>query len=350
MRPDLSAARRDGRIGAIIEVPFMSVLPTPRGDADPALAGRRVWVAGHRGMVGAALLRRLAREGAEVLTVARAELDLRRQAETEAWMLRHRPEFVFIAAAKVGGILANESYPGAFLYDNLMIQTNIVEAARQAGAAKVMLLGSSCIYPRLAPQPIAEDSLLTGPLEETNQWYAVAKIAGVKLAQAYRREYGMDVISVMPTNLYGPGDNYHPRDSHVAAALLRRIHEAKLAGAERVVIWGSGTPLREFMHVDDLADACVFLMRVWESGEPINIGSGQEVSILELAQLVAGVVGWTGRFELDGGKPDGTPRKRLDTRVLDATGWRPSIGLREGLADAYADFLRRWEAGALAVG
>jgi GDP-L-fucose synthase len=316
-------------------------------DAGLDLAGRRVWVAGHRGMVGAALLRRLAREGAEVLTVARAELDLRRQAETEAWIARNRPEFIFIAAAKVGGILANDSYPGAFLYDNLMIQTNIVEAARHAGARKVMLLGSSCIYPRLAPQPIAEDSLLTGPLEETNQWYAVAKIAGVKLAQAYRREYGMDVVSVMPTNLYGPGDNYHPRDSHVAAALLRRIHQAKLDGAEAVTIWGTGTPLREFMHVDDLADACVFLMRRWDSPDPINIGSGQEVSILELAKLVAEVVGWTGTFALDATKPDGTPRKRLDTRVLDATGWRPSIAMREGLTDAYADFQKRLAAGHL---
>jgi GDP-L-fucose synthase len=312
-------------------------------------AGRRVWVAGHRGMVGAALVRRLAREGAHLLTVTHAELDLRRQAPTEAWIEHNQPEFIFLAAAKVGGIFANDSYPATFLYDNIMIQANVVEAARRYGTRKVMVLGSSCIYPRLAPQPIHEDSLLTGPLEPTNEWYAIAKIAGVKLVQAYQREYGMRLISAMPTNLYGPHDDYHPLNSHVAAALLRRIHEAKLARAERVVLWGTGTPLREFMHVDDLADALVFMMRHWESPDPVNIGSGQEVTIMELAQLIAEVVGWTGRFEFDSSKPDGTPRKRLDITRLSEAGWQPAITLRDGMADAYKHFCARWDAGEFEV-
>ena len=310
-----------------------------------SLDGRRVWVAGHRGMVGAALMRRMAGEGAVLLTVPHAQLDLRRQSETEDWIARNRPEFILIAAAKVGGILANDTYPAQFLYDNLMIQSNIVEAARRFGAEKVLLLGSSCIYPRLAPQPIPESSLLTGPLEETNQWYAIAKIAGVMLAQAYRREYDLNLISVMPTNLYGPADDYDLHDSHVAAALLRRIHQAKVEKADHVVIWGSGAPLREFLHVDDLADACLFLLKTWEDADPINIGSGQEVSITELATLVAEVVGWTGRSVFDTGKPDGTPRKLLDTTRLTAMGWAPSISLKAGLANAYADFRSRWDAG-----
>jgi GDP-L-fucose synthase len=296
-------------------------------------------------MVGAAMVRRLANEGAQLLTVPHAQLDLRRQAETEAWISRHQPEFIFIAAAKVGGILANDTYSGRFLYDNMMIQANIVEAARQHSVEKLMLFGSTCIYPRMAPQPMPESSLLTGPLEETNQWYAIAKIAGVKLAQAYQREYGMNLISVMPTNLYGPSDNYHLRDSHVAAALLRRIHQAKVNGAETVVLWGSGAPRREFLHVDDLADACVFLMRTWRDFDPINIGSGQEVTIVELATLIAEIVGWDGQFEFDSTKPDGTPRKLVDATKLTALGWRPSISLRAGLANAYADFRARWDAG-----
>jgi GDP-L-fucose synthase len=291
------------------------------------------------------LTRALARENAVLLTVTRDELDLRRQSETEAWIQRQRPEFIFMAAARVGGILANDRYPGRFLYDNLQIQSNIVEAARLAGVAKTMLLGSSCIYPRLAPQPITEDSLLTGPLEETNQWYAIAKIAGVKLAQAYRREYGMDVVSVMPTNLYGPNDEYDLQNSHVAAALLRRIHQARVAGAGQVPIWGTGTPRREFLHVDDLAQACIFLMKTWSDPDPINIGSGQEVTVFELAQLIAEIVGWTGQFVFDRSKPDGTPRKLLDVGRLTALGWTASIPLREGLADAYRDFTARWEAG-----
>ena len=313
-----------------------------------SLAGRRVWVAGHRGMVGSALARALARENVQLLTASRGELDLRRQSDTEAWMRQHRPEIIFMAAARVGGILANDLYPAQFLYDNLQIQSNIVEAARMLGVEKTMLLGSSCIYPRMAPQPITEDSLLTGPLEETNQWYAIAKIAGVKLAQAYRRQYGMNLISVMPTNLYGPNDEYDLQNSHVAAAFLRRIHQAKVEGAAQVTIWGSGTPLREFLHVDDLAQACIFLMKTWSDPDPINIGSGQEVTVFDLARLIADIVGWSGEFVFDGSKPDGTPRKLLDVSRLTGLGWTASIPLREGLADAYGDFKARWEAGEFA--
>jgi GDP-L-fucose synthase len=309
------------------------------------LTGRRVWVAGHRGMVGAALTRALTREDALLLTVSHDELDLRRQSDTEAWMQRHRPEFIFVAAARVGGILANDRYPAQFLYDNLLIQSNVVEAARLVGVEKTMLLGSSCIYPRLAPQPITEDSLLTGPLEKTNQWYAIAKIAGIKLAQAYRRQYGMNLVSVMPTNLYGQNDEYDLENSHVAAALLRRIHQARVEDASQVPIWGTGAPRREFLHVDDLARACIFLMKTWSDPDPINVGSGQEVTVFELARLIADIVGWTGEFVFDSSKPDGTPRKLLDVSRLTALGWTASIPLREGLADAYRDFKARWEAG-----
>jgi GDP-L-fucose synthase len=320
--------------------------------ADPelSLAGRRVWVAGHRGMVGAALLRALAHEDAELLTVTHKELDLRRQDETETWMRRYKPEFIFVAAARVGGIIANDTYPAQFLYDNLMIQANIVEVARLIGVEKTMLLGSSCIYPRLAPQPITEDSLLTGPLEETNEWYAIAKIAGIKLAQAYWRQYGMNMLTVMPTNLYGPADNYDLRNSHVAAALLRRIHQAKQAGATQVTLWGTGTPRREFLHVDDLAQACLFLMKSWNHPDPINIGSGQEVTIIELARLIADVVGWSGEFVFDRTKPDGTPRKLLNVSRLTELGWTASIPLHQGLADAYQDLKARWAAGEFTAG
>ena len=276
------------------------------------LAGKRVWVAGHTGMVGSALVRRLAQEDVTLLSARRSEVDLRRQAETEAWVARNRPEVIFLAAARVGGIHANATYPGQFLYDNLMIQANVVEAARVHGSEKVMILGSSCIYPRLAPQPMPEECLLTGPLEATNQWYAIAKIAGVKLAQAYRRQYGMQVISVMPTNLYGPDDNYHPENSHVLAALLRRFHEAKLRGASEVTIWGTGTPRREFLHSDDLANSCLFLMDAWNDERPINVGSGDEVTIAELAEVIADIVGWRGRLVFDTSKPDGTPRKLVN--------------------------------------
>jgi GDP-L-fucose synthase len=314
-----------------------------------SLAGRRVWVAGHRGMVGSALVRALAHEDARLLTATRGELDLRRQADTEAWMRQNRPEIIFLAAAHVGGIMANETYPAQFIYDNLQIQTNIVEAARQTGVVKTMLLGSSCIYPRLAPQPIQESSLLTGPLEETNEWYAIAKIAGIKLAQAYRRQYGMNVVSVMPTNLYGPNDQYDLRNSHVAAALLRRLHQARIDRAAEVTIWGTGTPLREFLHVDDLARACVFLMKTWSDPDPVNIGGGEEVTVADLARLIAGIVGWTGEFVFDTAKPDGTPRKRLDISRLTALGWTASIPLRDGLVDAYRDFQARWDAGEFAA-
>ncbi len=313
------------------------------------LTGRRVWVAGHRGMVGAALTRALAREDVTLLTATHDELDLRRQSDTEDWVRRNRPEVIFMAAARVGGIVANDTYPARFLYDNLQIQTNIVEAARLAGVEKTMLLGSSCIYPKFAPQPITEDSLLTGPLEETNEWYAIAKIAGIKMAQAYRKQYGMNVVSVMPTNLYGPNDQYDPKDSHVAAGLMRRLHQARIEGAKQVTIWGSGTPLREFLHVNDLAVACVFLMKTWSGADPINIGSGQEVSVTELARLIAEVVGWKGEFVFDRSKPDGTPRKLLDVSRLTALGWTASTPLREGLADAYRDFSARWDAGEFAV-
>jgi len=310
-----------------------------------SLAGRRVWVAGHRGMVGSALTRALLRQDARLLSITSRELDLRRQSDTETWMRDQRPEFIFVAAAHVGGIFANDRYPAEFLYDNLMIQANIVEAARVLGVQKIMLLGSSCIYPRLAPQPISEDSLLTGPLEATNEWYAVAKIAGIKLAQAYHRQYGMNLLTVMPTNLYGPNDNYHPENSHVAAALLRRVHQARIDGASKVGIWGTGTPLREFLHVDDLAQACLFLMKTWSDPDPINIGSGQEVTVIELAHLIADIVGWSGEFVLDSSKPDGTPRKLLDISRLTGLGWTASIPMREGLTDAYNDFKARWHAG-----
>jgi len=300
------------------------------------LSGRRVWVAGHRGMVGAALCRRLEREGVLLLTVGRERVDLRRQVEVEAWMDAARPELVFLAAATVGGILANDRYPADFLYDNLMIEANVVEAARRSGVERLVMLGSSCIYPRLAPQPIPEAALLGGPLEATNQWYAVAKIAGIKLGQAYRRQHGLDVISAMPTNLYGPGDDFDLESSHVVPALLRKIHEATAAGRDSVEIWGSGRPRREFLHVDDCADAVVHLARHYDGEEQVNVGCGRDVTIGELAQLIAGVVGYRGRFAFDASKPDGTPRKLLDIGRLSALGWRPAIDLETGLAETYA--------------
>jgi GDP-L-fucose synthase len=303
-----------------------------------SLAGKRVWVAGHRGMVGAALVRRLAREGCTILTVARADLDLRRQEPVEHWLAAQRPDAIFLAAAKVGGIFANDRFPADFLYDNLLIEANVVEAARRAGVARLMLLGSSCIYPRLAHQPIAEPALLTGALEPTNQWYAVAKIAGVKLCQAYRRQHGCDFLSVMPTNLYGPGDNFDPQTSHVLPALIRKAHAAKRAGSHAMEIWGTGTPRREFLHVDDLADACVHLMRIYSEDSLVNIGSGEDISILDLARMVAEVVGFTGTVTRDLSKPDGTPRKLLDSSRLLATGWRPRIGLRAGIAQVYTQY------------
>jgi len=304
------------------------------------LAGKRVYVAGHRGMVGSALVRRLADEGCDILTSERS-LDLREQAAVREWFGANRPDAVIVAAAKVGGILANDSYPGEFLYDNLMIEANLIEAARVHGAEKLLFLGSSCIYPKLARQPMREDALLTGPLEPTNEWYAIAKIAGIKLCQAYRRQYGCDFISAMPTNLYGPGDNYDLAGSHVLPALIRKAHEARESGAAAIEIWGSGTPLREFLHVDDLADACVFLLRNYSGEEHVNVGSGEEIAIGDLTRLVADVVGFEGAVSRDASKPDGTPRKLMDSGKLRAMGWAPRIGLREGIAGAYADFKAR---------
>lgn len=303
------------------------------------LAGKRVWIAGHRGMVGQALVRRLASEPCEVLTVDRAELDLTAQAPVFAWMEAAKPDLVIVAAAKVGGINANDTYPAQFLYENLVIEANIIEGARRAGVAKLVFLGSSCIYPKFAPQPMHEDALLTGPLEPTNEWYAVAKIAGIKLCEAYRRQYGLDFVSAMPTNLYGPGDNYDLANSHVVPALIRKAHEAKLAGAQSIEVWGSGTPLRELLHVDDLADAVIHIARAYSADQHINVGSGEEVTIRELAELVARVVGFEGRIVWDAGKPDGTPRKLMDSGRLAALGWTAGIGLEEGLRRTYAAFL-----------
>lgn len=297
------------------------------------IKGKRVWVAGHTGMVGKALLRRLAQEDCELLTVSRAEVDLRRQAETEAWMGRTRPQVIILAAARVGGIAANESYPGEFLYDNIAIQTNIIEAARLLDLEKLLFLGSSCIYPKLAPQPIPEEALLTGPLEPTNEWYAIAKIAGLKHCAAYRRQYGCDFISAMPTNLYGPGDNFDLQSSHVLPAMIRKAFDAKVEGRRELVIWGTGTPRREFMHVDDCADALVHLLKFYSGELHINVGSGQELTIAELAELVADAAGYQGRIVYDRSKPDGTPRKLLDSSRLRALGWRPLIDLPTGVAE-----------------
>jgi GDP-L-fucose synthase len=304
-----------------------------------SLAGRRVYVAGHGGMVGSAIVRRLASEQCEVLTAPRADLDLLDQAAVRTWFDRERPDAVFLAAAKVGGILANSTYPADFLYENMMIEANIIEASYRTGVGKLMFLGSSCIYPKFAPQPIPEDALLTAPLEETNEWYAIAKIAGIKLAQAYRRQHGCDFISAMPTNLYGPGDNFDLNGSHVLPALIRKAHDAKLAGASSMEIWGTGTPMREFLHVDDLADACVFLMKTYSGEQHLNVGSGEEISIADLARLVLEVVGLDGALVCDTSKPDGTPRKLMDSSRLFSMGWAPRIGIREGVASTYAEFL-----------
>jgi GDP-L-fucose synthase len=305
------------------------------------LEGKRVWVAGHRGMVGAALVRRLAAERCELILADRQALDLTRQDAVERWMDKARPQAVIVAAAKVGGVLANATYPAEFLYENLAIETNIIHTAARLGVEKLLFLGSSCIYPRLAPQPIREEALLTGPLEPTNEWYAVAKIAGIKLAEAYRRQHGCDFIAAQPTNLYGPGDNYDLATSHVLPALIRKAHEAKARGEKEIVVWGTGTPRREFLHVDDCADALVLVLRRYSEAEPINIGSGEDVTIRELARLVAEVVGFVGEIVLDPTKPDGTPRKLMDGTKLKVLGWRPRIGLREGIADAYRAFLDR---------
>jgi GDP-L-fucose synthase len=317
----------------------MQEKPAARSGTPYALAGKRVWVAGHRGMVGSALVRRLAQERCELLTADRRSVDLTRQEAVERWMAEARPQAVFLAAAKVGGIFANDSAPAAFLYANLAIEANIIHSAWRSGVEKLLFLGSSCIYPRLAPQPIPEEALLTGPLEPTNEWYAIAKIAGIKLAQAYRKQYGCDFISAMPTNLYGPGDNYDLETSHVLPALIRKAHEAKVRGEPHLVIWGTGTPRRELLHVDDCADALVHLMRVYSQPEHINVGSGEDMPIADLARLVCEVVGFTGEIAHDLSKPDGTPRKLMSGEKLKALGWRPRIALRDGIADAYRTFV-----------
>lgn len=302
------------------------------------LTGKRVFVAGHRGMVGGALVRRLADEPCQVITATREQLDLTDQQAVRTWFMANRPDVVVLAAAKVGGIHANNSFPVDFLADNLTLQTNVITSAHAAGVQKLLFLGSSCIYPRLAPQPISEDALLTGPLEPTNEWYAIAKIAGIKLCQAYRKQYGADFITAQPTNLYGPGDNYDLQSSHVLPALLRKFHEAKQAGSKEVVVWGSGKPLREFLHVDDLADALVHLLWNYSDDVPLNVGSGVEVTIKELAQTIAKVVGFDGALSFDASKPDGTPRKLMDSSRLHAFGWNRARGLEEGIAQAYEDW------------
>lgn len=303
------------------------------------LRGKRVWVAGHRGMVGSAIVRRLQSVDCEVLVVGRDLVDLRRQTEVERWMARERPDAVFVAAATVGGILANDTRPAEFLYDNLAIECNIIEAAYRAGVKKLLFLGSSCIYPRLAPQPMREDALLTGPLEPTNQWYAVAKIAGIMMCRAYRRQYGSDFISAMPTNLYGPGDNFDLASSHVIPALIAKADAAKRSNADTLPVWGTGAPRREFMYADDLADALVFLMQHCSREEHVNVGVGSDVRIGELAEMVSRAVGFKGEISFDATKPDGTPRKLMDSSVLLGMGWRPKTDLETGLRETYRWYL-----------
>ena len=310
---------------------------------DPA--GKRIFVAGHKGMVGSAVVRRLAREGCEVLTAGRGQVDLLRQDQTERFLAEARPDAVVMAAARVGGILANDTYPADFVYQNLMIEANVTAAAHAAGVNRMLFLGSSCIYPKFAEQPIVEEALLTGPLEPTNEWYAVAKIAGIRLAQAYRRQYGRDYISAMPTNLYGPGDNFDLESSHVLPALIRKVHEAKLRGDRAVTVWGTGAPRREFLHADDCADALVFLLKTYSGDLHINVGSGTDVTILELAQMICRIVGFTGAIEHDLTKPDGTPRKLMSAERLRALGWAPSISLEDGIASTYRWFLENAAAG-----
>ncbi len=304
-----------------------------------SLKGKRVWVAGHKGMVGSAIVRRLEREDCEVIVSERTQVDLRRQEQVERFVKERRPHLIFLAAAKVGGILANASYPADFLFDNLAIQNNVIDAAYRNETEKLVFLGSSCIYPKLAPQPIKEDALLTGPLEPTNEWYAIAKIAGIKLCQAYRRQYGCDFVSAMPTNLYGPGDNFNLETSHVAAALMVKAVRAKEAGTQTLEVWGSGKPLREFLHVDDCADALVFIAQHYSADEHINVGFGRDLSIAELAQIILDAVGTKASLAFDPSKPDGTPRKLMDSSRLAALGWKPKIGLREGMQQTLAWYL-----------
>ena len=305
---------------------------------DFSLAGRRVYVAGHRGMVGSACVRRLEREDCEVLVADRARLDLTNQAAVETFMADVRPQVVVVAAARVGGIMANSALPASFLYENLMIEANLIQAAWRTGVVKLLFLGASCIYPREARQPIREDALLTGPLEPTNEWYAIAKIAGIKLCQAYRRQYGCDFISAMPCNVYGPNDNFRPEASHVIPGMMRRFHEAKVRGDQTVVCWGSGRPRREFLHVDDLAEACIFLLRGFSDEGHVNIGTGSEITVAELAQSIGRATGFTGSISWDSGKPDGTMLKCMDTTLINRMGWHPRIPFETGLAETYAWF------------
>jgi GDP-L-fucose synthase len=307
--------------------------------------GDRIYVAGHRGLAGSAIVRRLQAEGFDNLVLRTSrELDLREQAAVRAFFREAKPDYVILAAAKVGGILANDSYPAEFIYDNLMIEANVIHASYEIGVKKLLALGSTCIYPKMAPQPLKEEYLLTGPLEPTNEWYAVAKIAGIKLCQAYQRQYGCRFIAAMPTNLYGPGDNFDLQSSHVLPALIRKFHEAKILGSHTVTLWGTGTPLREFLYVDDLADACLFLLRNYEAPDIINIGVGEDLSIAELASLVRDIVGFTGNIEYDASKPDGTPRKLVDVSKINALGWRAKIGLRQGIESTYRWFLENVDA------
>ncbi|MDB5652501.1 MAG: GDP-L-fucose synthase [Tardiphaga sp.] len=303
------------------------------------LAGKKVFVAGHRGMVGSAIVRRLVQENCQILVADRSELNLLNEEQTARWFKQNRPDVVVLAAAKVGGIGANSALPVDFLCENLRIELNVIQASHDCNVDRLLFLGSSCIYPKYAKQPIHEDELLTGPLEPTNEWYAIAKIAGLKMCQAYRQQFGDDFIAAMPTNLYGPGDNYHPEHSHVPAALLRRFHEAKLSGTASVSVWGTGAPLREFLYVDDMADACVFLLKRYSDYAPVNVGTGDEVSIGQFAELVAEIVGYGGSLTFDTAKPDGTPRKLLDSSRIRAFGWSPKTSLRDGLSNAFSDFL-----------
>jgi GDP-L-fucose synthase len=303
------------------------------------LRGKRVLVAGHNGMAGSAIVRRLSAEKCEILTVDRQSLDLTRQSDTERWLETTKPDAVFLAAGHVGGIYANDTYPADFIADNLAIALNVIHGSFKAGVKKLLALGSSCIYPKLAPQPMSEDALLTGPLEPTNQWYAVAKIAAIKLCEAYRTQHGADFISAMPTNLYGRGDNYHPKDSHVPAALIRRFHEGKQANSSTVTVWGTGEPRREFLCSDDLADACVFLMKHYSDMEFVNVGTGEDVTIADFANEVARVVGFKGKIVFDTSRPDGAPQKLLNVTKIKGLGWSPNISLHDGLTEAYADFL-----------